>query len=413
MGIVASLSRRIALGASVLLLATAARAETLTVYWNAGHAYDAYAKVIKSFEADNPGWNVQWERYQWPQLRTKLVADFSVKNTPDLVAVQGPWISEFGRQGLLTSLNNYIAKDGKAVGYPEDWYDFSVARNKFGDDYYGIQMHLTCVALVYNIDLLKEAGFDAPPSNWEDFHKVAVATAKNGKFGFVPNQVPLYHWPWIFQNGGDYYDAATNKVTFDSDKSAAAVQFLSDLIHKDKVAPLPVAGVDYEGPQKLFTAGRAAMILTGPWDVGPIKTGNPNLKWDIAPALTGEKQATVAGGVSLAIPAAAKHPDQAWDLMKRFISLETELQASVENGMTMPRKSWAAQDAIKADPILNKYSQCLPYAREATAQLDLSGKTARVEDLFKSAVEDILYNNNPAKEVLSKYALEANKVLEN
>ncbi|WOC16834.1 ABC transporter substrate-binding protein [Pseudochrobactrum sp. MP213Fo] len=411
MRMISKLSLRAALSTSLLLMASTAYAETLTIYWNAGHAYDAYADVIKSFEDDNPGWKVQWERYQWPNLRTKLVADFSVKNTPDLVAAQGPWISEFGREGLLKPLDEYIAKDGKTIGYPEDWYDFSVDRNKYDDHYYGIQLHLTCVALLYNVDMLKEAGFEAPPTNWEEFRTVASATAKNGKFGFVPNQVPLYHWPWIFQNGGDYYDLATNKVVFNNDKSVEAVQFLADLIHKDKSAPLPVAGADYEGPQKLFTAGRAAMILTGPWDVGPIKTGNPKLNWEIAPGLTQETQATVAGGVSLMIPKDAKHPDQAWDLIKRFTSLDTELEASVQNGMTMPRKSWASQDVIKNDPILNKYSQCLPYAREATAQLDLSGHTAQVETLFKSAVEDILYNNKPAKEVLSQYADEANKVL--
>lgn len=413
MGFITKFSRQLAVGASAMLLSTAAQAETLTIYWNAGHAYETYAEVIKAFEADNPGWTVQWERYQWPEMRTKLVADFSVKNTPDLVAVQGGWISEFGSQGLLTPLDSYLAADGKTIGYPEDWYDFSVERNMYDGKHYAVQMHLTCVALVYNVDLLKDAGFDAPPTTWDEFMKVAQATAKDGRFGFVPNQVPMYHWPWIFQNGGDYYDPATNKVTFDSPEAAEAVQFLADMIHKDKVAPLPVAGVDYEGPQKLFTAGRAAMILTGPWDVGPIKTGNPNLNWDIASNLTNQKQATVAGGVSLVIPASAEHPDQAWDLLKRFTSLETERKASIENGMTMPRKSWAALDEIKADPILSKYSECLPTSREVTALLDPTGKSSRVETLFKAAVEDILYNNKPAQEVLTQTAIEANAFLAN
>ncbi|WP_323012785.1 sugar ABC transporter substrate-binding protein [Devosia sp.] len=413
MGIVARLSRHMALGVSALLLTTAAQAETLTIYWNAGHAYEAYAEVIKGFEADNPGWTVQWERYQWPEMRTKLVADFSVKNAPDLVSGQGPWISEFGGQGLLMPLDDYIAADGKTIGYPDDWYDFSVERNMYDGKYYGIQMHLTCVALVYNVDMLKDAGFDAPPTTWDEFMNVARATTKNGKFGFVPNQVPMYHWPWIFQNGGDYYDPATNKVTYDSDAAIEAVQFLADMIHKDQVAPLPVAGVDYEGPQKLFTAGRAAMILTGPWDVGPIKTGNPNLNWDVAPGLTNERQMTVAGGVGLMIPASAKHPDQAWELIKRFTSLETELVASVENGMTMPRKSWGEQEATQADPVLNKFGQCLPYSREVTALLDPTGKTARVEEMFKSAMEDILYNNKPARDVLTQSAAEANAYLAN
>ncbi|OEO32052.1 sugar ABC transporter substrate-binding protein [Devosia insulae DS-56] len=390
---------------------SAAQAETLTVYWNAGHAWDAYQAVIDKFEADNPGWTVQWEKFQWPDMRTKLIADFAVGNTPDLSAEPGGWVQEFAQQGLLKPLDEYVARDGEAMGYPGDWQDFSVNRNMVDGSYYGVQLHLTCATLVYNVDMLKEAGFDAPPKTWEEFRQIAIATTKPGRFGFAPNPVPAYYWPWMFQAGATYFDPEAKQVVFDSPEAAKGLQFIADLIHKDKAAPLPVTGADYEGPQKLFTAGRAAMIITGPWDVTPIRTGNPNLNWAIAPSLTDTAQATLAGGVSMMIPAAARHPDQAWDLLQRFVALETELAASVANGMTMPRKSWAASPEVQADPTLNSFGQCLPYARDITADLRLTGKSARVEELLKSAVDDVVYNNRPAAEVLAQYAAEANKAL--
>ncbi|MEF0942270.1 extracellular solute-binding protein [Rhizobium sp. BR 362] len=397
--------------ALTLALYAPANAETLKVYWNAGHAYPAYADVIQKFEADHPGWTVEWGRFQWPDMRTKIVADMSVGNVPDLVADPGGWVPEFALQGKILPLNDYVAKDGSSMGYPDDWQDFSVSRNSIGGKYYGVQMHLTCATLLYNVDLLKAAGIDKPPANWEEFRNAAMAVAKNGRIGFAPNQVATYFVPWIYQNGGALYDKASNKVAFDSPDSAKALQFVSDLIHKDKAAILPVAGADYEGPQKLFTSGRAAMILTGPWDVAPIKTGNPKLHWEVAPSLTEKKQATFAGGVSLFIPKEAKHPAEAWDLLKRFVALDTELAASVANGMTMPRKSWAADPKVKADPVLSKFSQCLPYAVDPAADLALTGKNATVQDLFKAAVQDILYNDKPAQQVLSDYAAKSNAEL--
>jgi multiple sugar transport system substrate-binding protein len=402
----------IAISASAIALTTmAAHAEELTVYWNAGHSFATYAGVIKQFETDHPGWTVNWQRFQWPDLRTKLVADFAVGNPPDLVEEPGGWVQEFGQQGLITSLNDDIAKDGKAMGYPDDWQAYTVKRNMVGDQYYGVQVHLTCATLVYNVDLLKAAGFDKPPTNWEEFRKVAAATAKGGKFGFAPNPNYDYYWPWLFQAGADYYDPKTNKVTFDSPDAIRAVQFLSDLVHKDRSAPVPVAGADYEGPGKLFTAGRAAMIITGPWDVSTIKTGNPNLKWDVAPSLTDKTQATIAGGTSLFIPKAAKHPAEAWDLLKRFVALDTELAASVPNGMTMPRKSWAAEAKVKADPTLSKFGQCLPYARDIDAQLRVTGKSAKIDAIFKSAMDEVMYNNAPVEATVAKYAKQANDLL--
>ena len=82
-------TRAIASLALFTAMGGAASAETLTVYWNAGHAWEQYQAVIDQFEADNPGWTVQWERFQWPDMRTKLIADFSVGNTPDLTAEPG------------------------------------------------------------------------------------------------------------------------------------------------------------------------------------------------------------------------------------------------------------------------------------------------------------------------------------
>lgn len=393
------------------MMASAVHAETLTVYWNAGHAYDTYKNVLAQFEKDNPGWTVQWERYQWPDLRSKLVADFAVGNPPDLVEEPGGWVQEFGQKGLLTSLNTYVDKDGKAMGYPDDWQDYTVKRNMVDGTYYGVQLHLTCATLLYNVDMLKAAGFDGPPTTWEEFRKIADTTAKGGKFGFAPNPDIGYYWPWIFQNGGDYYDPKTNKVLFDSPEAAEAMQFVADLIHKDHAAPVPVAGADYEGPQKLFTAGRAAMIITGPWDVGPIKKGNPNLHWEIAPSLTHKTQATIAGGTSLMIPKQAKHPDQAWDLLTRLVSLDSELDASLPNGMTMPRKSWADDAKIKADPVLGKFGQCLAYAHDTGALLRLTGHSAKVDDLMKSALDKIMYNSAPVQQTLSDYAKQANAIL--
>ena len=135
----------------------------------------------------------------------------------------GGWVQEFAQQGLLKPLDDYVARDGAAMGYPDDWQAFSVSRNMVEGSYYGVQIHLTCATLVYNVDLLKEAGYETPPKTWEEFREVAIATTKAGRFGFAPNPVTSYYWPWLFQAGAEYYDPQANKVTFDSPAAAKAL----------------------------------------------------------------------------------------------------------------------------------------------------------------------------------------------
>ncbi|WP_045680938.1 ABC transporter substrate-binding protein [Martelella endophytica] len=396
------------------VIATSASAEDIRVYFNAGHGYDTYLKVFEEFEEANPGFHVAFERYQWPDLRTKLVADFAAGNPPDLVAEPGAWVPEFAQQGLLYNLNDYVARDQAEFDYPGDWQDVSVEKNTVDGSYYGVQIHLTCATLLYNVDMLKAAGYDKPPTNWEEFREVAKATTKNGVFGFAPNAAGGYIMPWIYQNGGQFYDAETGKIAMGSDAAAGAIQFVADLIHKDHSAPVPVTGADYEGPQRLFTAGRAAMIITGPWDINPIRTGNPNLNWAVAPSLKEVEQGTLQGGVSLMVPKDAKHPEQAWDLIKRLTAVDVEVATSLQYSMTMPRKSWLESPEVQADPILGQFGACLPYSRDATLAMRQAGKyKPAIDEVINGAIDEVLYSNKPAAEVMAKAQDEANALIDN
>jgi multiple sugar transport system substrate-binding protein len=153
------------------------------------------------------------------------------------------------------------------------------------------------------------------------------------------------------------------------------------------------------------------MIITGPWDVKPIRSGNPNLNWAVAPSLKHKEQATFAGGVSLMIPKDAKHPNEAWELLKRLVALDTEVAVTKEAGMTMPRKSWVENPEVQADPVIGSFGKCLPYAQDVASELRLTGKHARVEKLVLSAFEEIIFNQKPAAEVMPNVAAEANAIL--
>lgn len=383
----------------------------IRAYWNAGHAYDTYKGVIDQFKKDHPGSDVSLELYQWPDLRTKLLADFAAGNPPDLVEEPGGWAQEFGLAGYLQPLDPFIAKSGEAMGFPSDWQPYTVERQKVDGKTYGVQLHLTCNLLFYNTKMLSDAGIATPPATWDEFHAAAKATAKGGVFGYAPNQDTGYMWTWFLQNGVKYYDPATKQLGFDNQDAFDALQYVADLIHKDKVAPVPVTSADYEGPQKLFSAKRAAMILTGPWDIKPILSGTPDLEWGIAQALTGKQQATYAAGTSLLIPKAAKQADLAWDLITRLTKLDVEIAATKEANMTMPRKSWATDPAIQKLERIAPFGKGLGYAQDVNAQIRLTGKFGQIDPLLQKAIQDVIYKGTPASEALKDFNDKGNKIL--
>lgn len=415
-----TLLRTTAATAGALSLASLARSSrpadaqeggTLRVYWNAGHMYDAYQAVVNGFKADHPGWDVSMEPFQWPDLRTKILADFAAGNPPDLTEEPGGWAQEFGVAGYLRPLDDYIAADGPTIGYPNDWQDVTINRHIVNGQTFGIQLHLTCILLFYNRTMLTDAGYAEPPTNWDQFLEVAQATTKGNVFGFAQNQDPGYSWPWYLQNGVSLYDPASNQLTMATDTAFEALQFQVDMIHRHRVAPVPITSADYEGPQKLFSAKRAAMILTGPWDIKPILDGSPDLDWGIAQALTRATQATSAAGTSMLIPRDAANPELAWDLAKRLTALDVELATTTEANMTMPRKSWAADPNVQQLERIAPFGQGLQYSVDVNESLRLTGKFPQISELFNLAYEEAIYRNRPASEVLTTFVNEGNAIL--
>jgi multiple sugar transport system substrate-binding protein len=382
--------------------------DSLTVYWNAGHAYQAYEEAIAEFEEEH-GVTVNFQKYQWEDLRTRLLSDFASGNAPDLVEDAG-WAQEFAISGDALSLQPYIDRDGAEMGFPDDWQPTTIDRNSYQGEVYGIQVHLTCVLPFYNKAMFDAAGLQ-PPETWDDLLEVAKELTGSGVHGIALNQDPSYAWSWMLQNGVRYFDPDADELMTPREAAIEALQFQADLVHKHKVAPVPTPGTDYSGPQKLLSAERAAMILTGPWDLGPIRETSPDLELGIAPALRRKEQASVQAGASVFIPAQSAHPDLAWDLVKRITALEVEEKATAETGMLMPRVSWAESPEVQGNDEYSVFADAFPYAVDYVEDLRLTGKSGEIGELFKTLYQDVVMNNTPAEKAVSSFVTEAEKVL--
>lgn len=378
------------------------RAGTFTVYWNAGHDYRAYRQVIAEFERAH-GVKVNLQKYQWPDLRTRLLADFASGTVPDLVEEPSGWVQEFAISGNARSLQEYVDRDGAAMGFPADWRPATVERNSYRGQVYGVQLHLTCTLLLCNKAMLDAAGVE-PPATWEELLTAAKRLTRDGVYGIALNQDYAYANPWLLQNGVRHYDPATKEVLTPREKAVEALRFQADLIHRHKVAPVPVSGTDYSGPQKLFSARRAAMIITGPWDLAPIRQTSPDLQVGLAAPLRGERQATNAAGASLLVPAKAARPDLSWDFIRRVTALEVERAATKEAGMLMPRLSWAEAPEARDDPSIKPFADALDVAEDASREIRLTGQLGRFDEEMKKMYQSVVIQDRPADAAVERLA---------
>jgi len=154
--------------------------EAVIRVWKGPHTPDdaaVFADVIAAFEAENPGATVEYTPTPWDTIIEKYTTAFASGNPPDLIyAFTGGYVDgvvgqcydirdifddeEFAylKKGVADSLLGETTVDGKLISIPY----FTAG-----------------AAFVYNIDLLKKAGFDRPPDTINELVAYAKALTKD------------------------------------------------------------------------------------------------------------------------------------------------------------------------------------------------------------------------------------------
>lgn len=140
------------------------------------------------------------------------------------------------------------------------------------DAIYGIPLDAYSLGLAYNIPMLAEAGFDAPPATWEELAEMAVALTDkdNGVAGFAFINDGSAATGWHFTNIAYGFGATTDDIIsvgddgsysaeFSEGATVDALQFVYDLRWEYDV--LPGATLDWGTITEALATDRVAMAI--------------------------------------------------------------------------------------------------------------------------------------------------------
>ncbi len=410
-------SARLGIAAAVAALPGAVRpagaqAGTLRFYMIPQHRFETYQKLFADFGKER-NVRMQPEVLELDDMRAKLLATAAAGGAPDM-SWENNWSQEFAMRGLVHPLTAFLERDGKELGFPGDWLPRAVERHTYKGTVYGLQNFYTNMCLFYNRKLLAQAGVKEPPGTWDEFLEAALRTTRRqGDRTEVWGFVSVYRFyngflNWFYQAGAEWYDPKANRVVVDSPESLHAFQFFHDLIWKHKVAAPLVVEPGVAQPRKLFTAERAAMILTGPWDIKPIQQEGAHLDWGVALPLTGKKRATIQAGTGLFLLKNSPNKELGWELIKRLVRTETMVAVTRETNFVFPRKSWAAAPEVQSNPVIKVFAEAAPSAVDWNAGIRLTGKPELYTTMFQALVDDVAFARKPVKEAVAEYTEKAN-----
>lgn len=337
-------------------------------------------------------------------VEVMLLADYDKTVTTRLVGNQqvdimtvSESVHQFSERNQLVDLNSQVKKTNlnlvERFGAGKDLY-------AKGGKLFALPLRGGPMVVYVNTDVVKTK----PQLNWTyaDFAAAAKAAYKPGAtkaetiWGFVPAGNGTW-WPWytsfIYAAGGSLVDAQ-GKPTFNNAKTVAGLSHYNSFINDLKVAPSPqdMADLGQNSPDPVFNSGKAAMIMTGWWNVGSLKDATFN--WDVATIPNDQGVGTVIFGQGLAVSATSKNKDAAFKVISALTDLEAQNQivdlvwdipANVKtlNSDRFLKANWAKKplDMKAVADAISKGTISLPYSSKWNKMHDTIGNV--VNEMLK------------------------------
>nr|WP_309506085.1 sugar ABC transporter substrate-binding protein [Paenactinomyces guangxiensis] len=370
----------------------------LTLWTFVPQHVEFYQKMAKRWNELHPDRQItlKADNFPYADMHNKLLLSlYSGVGAPDLADIE---INRFPNylkgKPQLVPLNDLIepVKDKVILSRFEIY-------SKDGK-YYGIDFHVGATVMYYNTEILSQAGVDPDQiKTWDDYVEAGKKVkAKTGKMMTTVEITDLWsYWPMVIQQNSDFIDRHGN-VTLDNKTNIKTLQFLYDMIEKDKIAqPAPRGFHHSEDYYAFMNKGEAASVMMPMWYMGRFTDFMPDLKGKIIvrplPAWTkGGMRSAGMGGTGTAVTNQSKHVKLAKEFLA-FSKLSKEGNIEIWKTLGFDPVRWDVWDLPELNAP-NKYTEyfgsdifkTLLSIKDEIHSPHLSDKSPQMNQLLRSEV---------------------------
>ncbi|MGW4868083.1 extracellular solute-binding protein [Streptomyces chartreusis] len=344
----------------------------VTITWwdtsNATNEAPTYQALVKEFEAANKDVKVKYVNVPFDQAQNKFDTAAGSKGAPDILRSEVGWTPAFAKKGFFLPLDGTEALADQAKFQPS-----LIEQAKYEDKVYGVPFTTDTLAFVYNKDLFKKAGVEAPKT-WDDLKKAAAKIKdKTGVDGYWGSTQAYYAQTFLYGEGTDTVDADAKKITVAGAEAKKGYGTWLSLFDGKGLHKADTTADAYAHIQEAFVNGKVASIMQGPWEITNFYKGSAfkdkaNLGIATVPAGSSGKAGAPTGGHNLSVYAGSDEAHQKAAL--KFVNFMTSAKAqetiALKNN-TLPTRDDAYTTEVKADPGIAGYQGVLAAAQPRPA----------------------------------------------
>lgn len=379
--------------------------------WEDIEKSDGIKDAIAKFEKDN-NVKIKIVEKNYAKQIEDLRLDGPAGTGPDVLTMAGDQIGTAVTEGLIKELN--VGDDVKSI-----YTDVAMESQMVDGKVYGLPKAVETTVLFYNKDIVSE---DKLPNSLDEWYNLSKKLTDGTNYGFLALFDQIYYAQGIMSGYGGYIFGKDDNGGFNANdiglnnKGAIEAANYFSKFYKDGIFPAGIIGEQgINVLDSLFSEGKAAAVISGPWNVEPFAKAGINFGIVELPLLpNGEHMSSFVGVKSYNVSSYSKNPELAEKLVA-FLANEENSKTRYEITKEVPAVKALANDPIvtesevaKAVAAQSQYAELTPNIPamnqvwkpiDAALQTIATGK-AQPKDALNQAVETIkgqIEANNASK----------------
>jgi multiple sugar transport system substrate-binding protein len=342
-------------------------------FWAIGREGEVAGEIAADFMRRNPDIRVDVQKMPLTAAHEKLLTAYAGETLPDVCQVGNTWLAEFEALEALQPLDSFVTASGFPVG---DYFPAILDSNRLAGRLVGIPWYVDTRLLFCRMDMLKDAGFDAAPTTWDEWREVMAAIKKNVGSSRYSVLLPINEYDQIMilglQQPAEMLRDNGRYGNFRSPDFKRALSFYDEIFERDwapRMSNTQISNVWDE-----FGNGLYAFYMSGPWNIAEFKRRLPAHRqddWMTAPMPGPDGPGlSNAGGSSLVIFRTSQKQEQAWKFIEYLSEVDTQRRFYQSTGDIPPRvATWDAPELVGS-----------PYSRAFRVQLERVRSPPRVPE---------------------------------
>lgn len=361
-------------------------------------------ELLPQFYEMYPDVTVNVDYTTYGNLNEKLTTSAVSGLVPDVMLMGVGWIEAFADKGILADLSKSGLTEEKLL---ESYTPAIVDAGTLGDGVYGVPIMLDTRFGVARMDILAEAGYDAPPSSWDELIEIAEATTireSNGTltragFDMMSLDARQAYFTMLFSADGDIFNEDDTEPVFNGPEGVSALTLMTDLVNKYKVEDIGFSSPD-DIVAPLIT-GRAAMGIAHNNLWTQAEAADPTVLDKLQPfVIEGDGSGMFFGGTLATVSSSSKNPAAAQALLEFLSSPGPALAANQQRGNVPALTELLDSDYVQSNRFVQFAMENLDVAKREGGP----AKWLEVRGDVAAAVQEALLQQKTPQESLDDLA---------